>query len=116
MHCVFREMSHEQKMLLVLGKLSAERRIAHFLLDIAARFKKHGLSASRFNLSMTRHDIGNYLGLAVETVSRILTRFQGGGIIEVDRRSINIKDHHRLGEIYNDSDTSPPLCSRPGGQ
>ena len=101
MRYVFREMSHEQEMLLVLGKLSAERRMAHFLLDISQRFARHGLSSSRINLTMTRHDIGNYLGLAVETVSRILSRFQNNGILEVDRRSITIHDHQRLKEIYN---------------
>ena len=103
---VLREMDHEQKMLLVLGKMTAERRIAYFLLDISTRFEEHGLSGERINLSMTRHDIANYLGLAVETVSRILTRLQRSGIIEVERRFILIKDRERLGGTYNNADTS----------
>ncbi|MGK0292465.1 MAG: CRP/FNR family transcriptional regulator [Porticoccaceae bacterium] len=103
---VLREMDHEQKMLLVLGKMTAERRIAHFLLDISSRLKEHGLSSERINLSMTRHDIANYLGLAVETVSRILTRFQRSGIIEVERRFILLKDHDRLDDTYNRANTS----------
>ena len=104
MRCVFREMSHEQDMMLVLGKMSAERRLAYFLLDIAARFEAHGLSNKRLNLTMTRHDIANYLGLAVETVSRILTRFQNANIISVERRSIIIKEPQHLESIYNNQD------------
>ncbi|MFT5259301.1 MAG: CRP/FNR family transcriptional regulator [Arenicella sp.] len=103
---VLREMDHEQKMLLVLGKMTAERRIAHFLLDISTRLEEHGLSGERINLSMTRHDIANYLGLAVETVSRILTRFQRSEIIKVERRFILIKDRDRLGDTYNRANTS----------
>ena len=103
---VLREMDHEQNMLLVLGKMTAERRMAHFLQDISSRLEEHGLSSERINLSMTRHDIANYLGLAVETVSRILTRFQRSGIIEVERRFILIKDHDQLSDTYNSVGTS----------
>lgn len=105
---VFREMSHEQLMLLVLGKMSAERRMAYFLLDISSRLEQHGLSPERINLTMTRHDIANYLGLAVETVSRILTRFQSVGIIDVDRRSITIKDQNSLADIYENIEKDRP--------
>jgi CRP/FNR family transcriptional regulator len=86
--------------------LSAERRMAHFLLDIANRQSERGLSENRFNLTMTRHDIANYLGLAVETVSRILTRLQKAEILDVERRSIEIKDVPYLERILNNS---PPL-------
>ena len=63
-------------MLLLLGKRSAEERLAAFLLSLAIRFRQRGFSATDYNLSMSRSDIGNYLGLAVETVSRLFTRFQ----------------------------------------
>jgi CRP/FNR family transcriptional regulator len=106
MRYIFRELSHEQTMLLVLGKLSAERRMAHFLLDISTRQSERGLSENRFNLTMTRHDIANYLGLAVETVSRILTRLQKANILNVERRSIEIKDVPYLERILNNA---PPL-------
>lgn len=93
---VLKELSHEQTLLLVLGKLTAERRIAYFLLDLSERMNERGLSGSRLNLTMTRHDIANYLGLAVETVSRILTRLQKAKILDVERRSIVIKDFDYL--------------------
>ena len=93
---VFRELTHEQHMMLVLGKMSADRRLAHFILDISSRLSKQGLSASRINLTMTRHDIANYLGLVVETVSRLLTRFQKQEIIKVQRRSLKILDENAL--------------------
>ena len=76
MRFVFDEMDHDQEMMMVLGKMSAERRMAYFLLQIAERLRYQGLSSSIINLTMTRHDIANYLGLAVETVSRILTRMK----------------------------------------
>lgn len=105
MHYLLKEMSHEQELLLVLGKMSAQRRIAHFLLDITSRLKARGLSGERFNLTMTRHDIANYLGLAVETVSRILTRLQNANIIAVERRSITSLNHQKLKEIYDSSES-----------
>jgi len=101
MRFVFSEMDHDQEMMMVLGKMSADRRMAYFLLDMAKRLKNQGLSNSRINLTMTRHDIANYLGLAVETVSRILTRMQKSEIIDVERRSITILDHAKLKNTYS---------------
>ena len=73
---VGKELSREQRMLLLLGKKSGEERLASFLLSLSARFQQRGFSATDFNLSMSRQDIGNYLGLAVETISRLFARFQ----------------------------------------
>ncbi|MCL4147489.1 UNVERIFIED_CONTAM: hypothetical protein GTU68_057614 [Idotea baltica] len=103
MQHIFREMTHEQEHLLILGKMSSERRIAYFLLDLSSRLSEHNLSPKRINLSMTRREVGNYLSLAVETVSRILTRFQTRGIIEIDRRSILIKDKQRLEMVFENN-------------
>lgn len=85
-----REIGHDTDMLLLLGKKSAEERLAVFLLSLSQRLQKRGLSASDFYLSMSRHEIGNYLGLAVETVSRIFTRFQEDGLMCVDRKHIQL--------------------------
>lgn len=101
---VFRELDEEQDMMMMLGKMSAERRVAQFLLKISERMALHGCSAYYLNLTMTRHDIANYLGLAVETVSRLLTRLQNVNIIEVNRRSIFIKDRQQLEHIFDNSD------------
>ena len=71
-----REISHENRLLLTLGKKSAEERIATFLSSLSTRFHQLGFSADEFKLSMSRQEIGNYLGLTIETVSRIFSRFQ----------------------------------------
>ena len=86
-------------MLLLLAKKNSDQRVATFLLSLSGRFKLRGLSSDSFILSMSRQDIANYLGLAVETVSRILTKFSEDKIVEVTRRSIQIVDHDRLLEV-----------------
>jgi CRP/FNR family transcriptional regulator len=87
-----KEISHDTEMLLLLGKKSAEERLAAFLLSMSKRLRKRGLSPTDFYLSMSRHEIGNYLGLAVETVSRLFTRFQDEGLLKVDRKHIQLRD------------------------
>ncbi len=81
MRLMGKELREEQQMMLLLSKKSAEERIASFLLNLAARFKRRGYSGTTFRLTMSRSDIANYLGMAVETVSRVFTRFQKQGIL-----------------------------------
>lgn len=83
---------HEQSMTRVLGGMNAEQRLAHFLLALSKRYTERGYSASHFYLRMTRGDIGNYLGLTVETVSRLITRFQEQDLISAQHRDIMLKD------------------------
>ena len=85
-----KEIAHDTDMLLLLGKKSAEERLAAFLVSMSKRLQKRGLSPTDFYLSMSRHEIGNYLGLAVETVSRLFTRFQDEGLMLVDRKHIQL--------------------------
>ncbi len=87
-----KEISQEQSMLMLLGKRTVEERLAAFLLSLSTRFYERGFSSSEFNLSMSRHEIGNYLGMAVETVSRTFTRFQEEGLIEAERKRIRLRD------------------------
>lgn len=87
-----KEIGQDTDMLLLLGKKNAEERLAAFLLSLSQRLHKRGLSPSDFYLSMSRHEIGNYLGLAVETVSRLFTRFQEDGLMQVDRKHIQLLD------------------------
>jgi len=87
-----KEIGHDTEMLLLLGKKSAEERLAAFILSISRRLRKRGLSPTDFYLSMSRYEIGNYLGLAVETVSRLFTRFQDDGLLKVDRKHIELRD------------------------
>lgn len=87
-----RELIREQSMSLVLGSLSAAVRVARFLTSLADRFYRMGYSCHSFNLRMTRHDIGSYLGLTLETVSRSLSGLDQLGLITIDQRSVVILD------------------------
>lgn len=91
-----REVAADHAMLLLLGKKSAEERLARFLFNLSLRFKQRGFSEREFNLSMPREDIANYLGLARETVSRLLAQFQHNGLLSMRRRNIRIRDMDRL--------------------
>jgi CRP/FNR family transcriptional regulator len=81
------------------GDLSAEERLAAFLLSLANRLKARGFSATRLTLAMPRRDIANYLALATETVSRVFTRFEKDGLIHVDRREVMLLDLERLNAL-----------------
>lgn len=87
-----REIQQDQELLMLLGKKTAEERLASLLLSIACRHKRRGFSATEFNLSMSRNDIGNYLGLAVETVSRLFTRMQEERLLTVQRKHVILHD------------------------
>jgi CRP/FNR family transcriptional regulator len=104
-HQLFRllskEIGYDTDMLLLLGKKSAEERLGAFLLSMSRRLAKRGLSATDFYLSMSRHEIGTYLGLAVETVSRLFTRFQDDGLMRVDRKHIELFDLDGLEAVVN---------------
>lgn len=80
----------------LIARKDAEAKLAIFLLDLSQRFRARGCSASHFSLSMKRSEIGNHLGLAVETVSRLFTRFQHDGLLQVNKRQISILDFIKL--------------------
>ena len=90
------EIARDHALLRLLGQKSAEQRLAGFLWHLVERIKRRGYSAQELNLSMSRHDIANYLGLAVETISRLFARLQEQGVLEVERRHIIFRDHARL--------------------
>ena len=96
MRIVGKEISSYHQMLMLLGKRSAEERLASFLVSLSSRYKVRGLSATEFNLPMSRQDIGNYLGLAIETVSRLFAHFQEAQLLTVRRRQIVLKDLEKL--------------------
>lgn len=97
---VLRLMSNEirtdQEMLTLLNRKNAEQRVATFLVSLSDRYHARGLSATEFRLTMTRSDIGNYIGLTVETISRLLNRFHKNGLIKVDGKLISILDIDEL--------------------
>jgi CRP/FNR family transcriptional regulator len=102
-HQLFRllssDISRDQGLMLLLGSMTAEQRVAAFLLSLARRQQRLGFSSSRFVLRMTREEIGNYLGLTLETVSRLFSRLQRDGLISVQQRDIEIRDAERLREM-----------------
>lgn len=98
-----RELAREKSRMMVLGKMHAERKLAEFFLDLERTLYAKGKPLGQFTLSMTRHDIANYLGLAVETVSRLLTRFQLAGIVTIQRRNVRIVDREKLQSLLKNS-------------
>jgi len=92
------EIQHEQCHVTQLAKMTAESRLANFLMEMSRRHAVRGHSAKEFNLSMSRNDIANLLGLAVETISRLFTHFQDAQILKVERKHIKIVNREALQE------------------
>lgn len=95
------EITSDQQLITLLSKNSAEERIAALLLSISARNARRKLSATQFRLAMSRTDIGNYLGLTVETVSRVISRFNKQGLIAVENKEVTLIDIDELQVIAN---------------
>jgi CRP/FNR family transcriptional regulator len=91
-----REIVRDQGIMMLLGSMRAEERLAAFLLNLSQRFSARGYSPNAFNLRMTRQEIGSYLGLKLETVSRTFSHFQEHGLLNVKVREVEIMDMLRL--------------------
>jgi len=91
-----REIVRDHGVMLLLGSMSAGERLAAFLLNLSQRFAARGYSPSEFRLRMTREEMGSYLGLKLETVSRTLSSFQERGLIEVRQKQVRIVDFSGL--------------------
>ncbi|NOR43517.1 MAG: helix-turn-helix domain-containing protein [Gammaproteobacteria bacterium] len=104
-----REIILKQRMMLVMSKMTAEQKVANFLVHLSTENKLRGYSPVIFNLSMTRTDVANYLGLAMETVSRIFKVFQNKGMISVERRQVSIEDFEKLESLLQDDDTKASI-------
>lgn len=94
-----REIARDEVLLLMLGKMSAEAKLAACMVSFSDRYKRLGLSDTKFRLTMSRQDLGDYLGLALETVSRLFSRFQGENLLLVEGRNIELKDMESLRAI-----------------
>ena len=90
MRIMSREIRDDQQMMMLLSKKTADERIATFLVNLSARFRARGYSPQQFRLAMSRNEIGKYLGLAVETVSRVFTRFQQNELLIAEGKEINL--------------------------
>ena len=95
-----REIVREHSLMMLLGSMNAEERLAAFLLNLSQRLKARGYSASEFHLRMSRAEIGSYLGLKLETVSRTFSAFHQQGLLEVDKRHIRITDLEGLSRAF----------------
>jgi len=94
-----REIVREHGVMMLLGSMRAEERLAAFLLNLSQRLQTRGYSANEFNLRMTREEIGSYLGLKLETVSRVFSKFQEEGLIAVQQKNIRIINAAGLREM-----------------
>ncbi len=94
-----REIVREHGVMLLLGSMNAEERMAMFLLNLSQRFAAHGCTASEFNLCLTREEIGSYLSLTLGTVSRIFSRFRERGLIAVRQKFVRIVDRDKLERV-----------------
>ena len=93
LHAVLaREIVRDHGVMMLLGSMRAEERLATFLLNLSKRFTRRGFSASDFHLRMTREEIGSYLGLKLETVSRLFSQFQKNALIAVEQKHVRILD------------------------
>jgi CRP/FNR family transcriptional regulator len=93
------EITREQHVMLLLGNMRAEQRFAAFLVNISSRYAARGYSSTCFQFRMSREDIGNYLGLTIESISRLLSSFRAKGWVAVDKREIQILDLAKLKEL-----------------
>ncbi|HET7032826.1 MAG TPA: helix-turn-helix domain-containing protein, partial [Casimicrobiaceae bacterium] len=94
----------ERTLIVLLGTMVAERRLAVFLLDLSERYHARGYSSCEFVLRMTREEIGSYLGLKLETVSRLFSRFQRDGLLQVEGRVIKLLDRQSLNQLLDSSE------------
>lgn len=101
-----REIVRENGVMLLLGSMRAEERVAAFLLNLVQRLHARGFSSSELVLRMTREEIGSYLGLKLETVSRTFSKFSDDGIVEVKQRHVRIINTDALKDIVN-----PKICN-----
>jgi len=94
-----KEISRDHSLMLALGSMHAEERLALFLLNLAERYHRRGYSSTEFVLRMTRKEIGAYLGLKLETVSRLFSRFQEEGLLRVEGRTVQLLDPAALRRV-----------------
>ncbi|MEY2797175.1 MAG: hypothetical protein RLZZ119_656 [Pseudomonadota bacterium] len=94
-----RELTQDQRHLLALGSMRAEERLAGFLLSLSERLAARGYTNHEFDLRMSREEIGSYIGIQIETVSRLLSRFAEAGLIQVKQRHVKLIDMDGLYEL-----------------
>jgi CRP/FNR family transcriptional regulator len=104
------EITSEQNVIMLLGNMRAEQRFAAFLVNLSSRYAARGYSSTRFQLRMTRQDVGNYLGLTIESISRLISKFRKQGLLAVEQRDIEVMDLPALKKLAAGVDA----CAVPG--
>ncbi len=104
-----REIILKQSMIFAMSKMTAEQRVADFLVHMSTESRSQGYSSAVFKISMSRSDIANYLGLAIETVSRIFTALQNKGIIRAERHRVSIDNFYALKSLAQCDDTETDI-------
>jgi CRP/FNR family transcriptional regulator len=107
-----RELVRKQKLAVLLSCMSAEQRLASFLLNLSHRLHARGYSASEFLLRMTRREIGSYLGVKLETVSRTLADLQRRGLLRVDGRAVVLSNRRALVRLFDELPLRQPAAPR----
>lgn len=102
-HQLGKEIEHNQRLLLALGQQQTDERFATFLLQMSEHFQSRGFSSKEFSLPMPRQDLSNYLGMAVETLSRIISRMTENGLIRIEHRMVFIVDNDKLRSLAHSS-------------
>ncbi|MDB5840396.1 MAG: transcriptional regulator [Herminiimonas sp.] len=103
------EITREQSVMLLLGNMRAEQRFAVFLVNLSARYAARGYSSTSFQLRMSREDIGNYLGLTIESISRLLSRFKKQGWLKVDKREVQLLNPAMLKALAAGTENCSPM-------
>ncbi|MES2016899.1 MAG: fumarate/nitrate reduction transcriptional regulator Fnr [Pseudomonadota bacterium] len=103
------EITREQNVMLLLGNMRAEQRFAVFLINLSSRYAARGYSPNSFQLRMSREDIGNYLGLTIESISRLLSRFKKQGWLKVDKREVTLLDPVMLKAMAAGTEQCSPM-------
>ncbi len=107
------EIMREQSAMMFLGSMMAEQRLALFLLNQGKLYAARGYSPTTFQLRMSRDDIGNYLGLTIESVSRLLLRFRQKGWLRVAQREVELLDHASMEALASGMVSAEPIATRP---
>ncbi|MEX2470044.1 MAG: helix-turn-helix domain-containing protein [Pseudohongiellaceae bacterium] len=113
LHLIGQVLSRDHKVIFMLSRMTAQRKFAYFLVDLVDRLRLFGVEQGEFTLSMSRADIANYLGLAIETISRLFTQLQSQGLLDVRRRRLKIRDMRTLRALANEQPLDPPLLDPP---
>lgn len=104
------EITREQNAMLLLGNMRAEQRFAAFLVNLSSRYAARGYSPVSFQLRMSREDIGNYLGLTIESISRLLSRFKKQELLKIDKREVELINAQMLKALAAGTDNPPFSC------